>query len=164
MLLILAVILTGFSVKAQQVDYVQGEVIIQLNWKQNIDGVVARMNRDLAIENAVEIKKVLAKRLNIWLLKFDDKEQDINQIVGMLNRYGAVYAAQKNHLIEQRVTVPNDPLYNTMWDMDNIGQTGGTVDADIDAPEAWDIATGGLTALGDTIVVAVIDGGFDLNH
>ena len=156
--------MTGFSVKAQQVDYVQGEVIIQLNWKQNIDGVVARMNRDLAIENAVEIKKVLAKRLNIWLLKFDDKEQDINQIVGMLNRYGAVYAAQKNHLIEQRVTVPNDPLYNTMWDMDNIGQTGGTVDADIDAPEAWDIATGGLTALGDTIVVAVIDGGFDLNH
>jgi subtilisin family serine protease len=48
--------------------------------------------------------------------------------------------------------------------MHNTGQSGGTVDADIDAPEAWDLGTGGLTAAGDTIVVAVVDGGFYLNH
>ena len=41
---------------------------------------------------------------------------------------------------------------------------GGTVGADIDADSAWAISTGGLTALGDTIVVCVIDGGIDLNH
>lgn len=34
----------------------------------------------------------------------------------------------------------------------------------IKAPEAWDITTGGTTVLGDDIVVAVLDGGFDLNH
>jgi subtilisin family serine protease len=49
-----------------------------------------------------------------------------------------------------------------MWDMNNSGASGGVADADIDAPEAWDITTGGLTAAGDSIVVAVIDGGFDL--
>lgn len=48
--------------------------------------------------------------------------------------------------------------------MNNTGQTGGTPDADIDAPEAWNLTTSGLTAAGDTIVVAVIDGGFYLNH
>ena len=31
-------------------------------------------------------------------------------------------------------------------------------------PQAWDISTGGLTAAGDTIVVAVLDDGFDLDH
>jgi subtilisin family serine protease len=51
-----------------------------------------------------------------------------------------------------------------MWDMHNEGGAGSVADADIDAPEAWDITTGGLTALGEEIVVAVIDGGVDINH
>jgi subtilisin family serine protease len=36
--------------------------------------------------------------------------------------------------------------------------------ADISATEAWDITTGGLTSKGDTIVVGVVDSGFDLLH
>lgn len=42
--------------------------------------------------------------------------------------------------------------------MHNTGQTGGTEDADIDAPEAWDIATD------SDIVVAVIDTGIAYDH
>ena len=34
----------------------------------------------------------------------------------------------------------------------------------ISACDAWGITTGGFTAQGDRIVVAVIDGGFDINH
>ena len=48
--------------------------------------------------------------------------------------------------------------------MHNTGQNGGTIDADIDAIEAWDISTGGVTPLGDTIVVAIVDGGMLLTH
>lgn len=55
--------------------------------------------------------------------------------------------------------VPNDPLAPSMWGLDNTGQTGGTPDADIDAPEAWDITTGD-----SSLVVAVIDSGSDLTH
>lgn len=46
-----------------------------------------------------------------------------------------------------------------MWGLHNTGQTGGTEDADIDAPEAWDIHTGS-----QDITVAVLDSGIDYNH
>ncbi|MHC4806488.1 MAG: S8 family serine peptidase, partial [Planctomycetota bacterium] len=55
--------------------------------------------------------------------------------------------------------IPNDPMFSLLWGMDNTGQTGGTVDADIDAPEAWDIQTGS-----PDIIVAVTDTGIDYKH
>jgi len=54
---------------------------------------------------------------------------------------------------------PNDPYFNDLWGLNNTGQTGGTSDADIDAPEAWNICNGS-----DGIVIADIDTGIDINH
>ncbi len=54
---------------------------------------------------------------------------------------------------------PNDPNYKDLWGLNNIGQTGGTADADADAPEVWETTTGSP----DT-VVGVIDEGIDVNH
>ncbi len=55
--------------------------------------------------------------------------------------------------------IPNDPSFSSMYGLNNSGQTGGTIDADIDAPEAWNIATGTRRT-----IVAVIDTGVDYNH
>lgn len=55
--------------------------------------------------------------------------------------------------------VPNDPEFSKLYGLNNTGQTGGTSDADIDAPEAWDITTGSRN-----VVVGVIDTGVDYNH
>ncbi|MCK4614318.1 MAG: S8 family serine peptidase, partial [Thermoplasmata archaeon] len=54
---------------------------------------------------------------------------------------------------------PNDPRFDELWGLHNTGQTGGTDDADIDAPEAWEIQTGS-----SDVVIAVIDTGVDYNH
>ncbi|MCI0685210.1 MAG: S8 family serine peptidase [Gemmataceae bacterium] len=54
---------------------------------------------------------------------------------------------------------PNDPQFSSLWGLDNTGQTGGTADADIDAPAAWDVTTGS-----QSVIVAVIDTGVDYNH
>jgi subtilisin family serine protease len=57
---------------------------------------------------------------------------------------------------------PNDSYYvNDQWYLNNTQQYGAfmTLDADIDAPEAWDITKGA-----SSIVIAVIDEGVDLTH
>lgn len=54
---------------------------------------------------------------------------------------------------------PNDPGFPLMWGLDNTGQTGGTPDADIDAPEGWNIETGS-----HDVILAVIDSGTDIDH
>ncbi|MFH2001140.1 MAG: S8 family serine peptidase [Planctomycetota bacterium] len=53
----------------------------------------------------------------------------------------------------------NDPSFPSQWNMHNTGSGGGTVDADIDAPEAWAIATGD-----PSIIVAPLDSGIDYHH
>lgn len=55
--------------------------------------------------------------------------------------------------------LPNDQWFAYQWNLHNTGQQGGEPDADVDAPEAWEISQG-LT----TTVLAVIDTGVDLDH
>ena len=43
--------------------------------------------------------------------------------------------------------------------MNNVGQTGGLRDADIDATEAWDVQTGSRN-----VIVAILDTGIDVTH
>ena len=39
-------------------------------------------------------------------------------------------------------TIHDDLQFNDVWELNNMGQEGGTADANIDASEAWDITTG----------------------
>src|SRR5688572_12892358 len=59
-------------------------------------------------------------------------------------------------------TAAADPLAELEWALDNSGQSvwgrRGTLDADIDAPEAWAISRG------NGATVAVVDSGVDLSH
>lgn len=59
---------------------------------------------------------------------------------------------------------PNDEYYSQQWYLNNTGQGTNdgkttTVDADIDAPEAWEISKGD-----PSIVIAVLDEGVTSNH
>ena len=55
--------------------------------------------------------------------------------------------------------VPNDPNFIDQWGLNNTGQSSGVVDADVDAPEFWDIMQ---QAKG--IVIAVLDSGLNYTH
>jgi hypothetical protein len=52
----------------------------------------------------------------------------------------------------------DEPLFDEQWSLENAGQSGGTVDADVDAVEAWGVATG------SGVVVAVVDSGVEPTH
>ncbi|OGW41977.1 MAG: hypothetical protein A2X57_03860, partial [Nitrospirae bacterium GWD2_57_8] len=66
--------------------------------------------------------------------------------------------AEPNLLIGSHM-LPDDTHFTSLWGLHNTGQTGGKPDADIDAPEAWDIARGD-----GRVVVAVLDTGIDRRH
>jgi len=74
-------------------------------------------------------------------------------------RRPSVLYAVPDYVIEIDQTLPNDLNATALWGMHNTGQTGGTPDADIDAPEAWANFTGT-----SQVVIASIDTGVDYTH
>ena len=160
--LTLTILLSVFILRSQtntEAKFVSGEVMVQLKNKSELP---------LVLKNYGLIKvHTVSDRFNIYLLKFDDTKTNNNAVINMLTNSKLVVNAQNNHFVslrENTETIPNDSLFNQQWSLLNTGQGGGLPGADIDAINAWDITTGGLTALGDTIVVAILDGGSYLAH
>jgi subtilisin family serine protease/fibronectin type 3 domain-containing protein len=85
-------------------------------------------------------------------------EFSVEAALDALRRNPHVLYAEPDYIV-RATGVASDPLFANQWDFHNTGQTGGTLDADMDAPEAWDATTGS----GST-VVAVIDTGVDYLH
>ena len=99
-----------------------------------------------------------------YLLKIDTAARlDVLETANQLNESELVEFSHPNFYREviERITIPNDTYFGNQWHLNNTGQGGGTVDADIDAAEAWDFSLGNLNA---TPLVAVLDSGFDATH
>jgi subtilisin family serine protease len=98
---------------------------------------------------------------NLYLVKIP-AHLSAPEAIARYKGYANVLYAEPNYIVRtaQHVQLtPNDPNFTQLWGLHNTGQTGGTPDADIDAPEAWDITTGS-----SSVVVFVIDTGVDYNH
>jgi subtilisin family serine protease len=156
-LLILQLLVLGLCFSS--VPYQKESLIVKFEHRLNKENIVKKLS-----SSSFKLENLLVQQMNIWLIKFNEKEfsSDQNALDEILKFDGVIYA-QFDHLTTPRL-IPNDPDFSQMWDMNNTGQSGGQNDADIDAPEAWDITTGGITVLGDDIVVAVVDGGVQTNH
>ena len=87
---------------------------------------------------------------------------DIRELVTMLQADAAVEYAEPNSYVYPGAAqaIPDDTHFqNEQWNLNNTGQTLGTPDADIDAAEAWTVATGR-----PEIMIAVLDTGIRGNH
>lgn len=78
--------------------------------------------------------------------------------LGFPQAAGQKGTAERDYLVFPTL-FPTDTSFTQLWGLHNTGQTGGIADADIDAPEAWDITTGSREVL-----VGVIDTGVDRSH
>ncbi|MFM2285818.1 MAG: hypothetical protein RLZZ543_1315 [Bacteroidota bacterium] len=152
--------LLSFLAVAQS-NNVPGEFIVQLKGNASA-ALIERHFQQTHPEWNLHPKRVLSNRFHIWLFEATPGNES-RQLVA-LEKDKFVLLAQYNHHVQLRTTTPNDISFTQQWALNNTGQTGGVAGADIEATAAWDITTGGLTASGDTIVLAMIDGGIQLDH
>jgi subtilisin family serine protease len=101
---------------------------------------------------ATVLEKTPSEEYQLW--QVDNAQEAIN----LLNLQPEIMSVGLNYVVKT-TALPNDPRFDELWGLNNTGQAGGTPDADIDAPEAWDINTGD-----GSIIVGVIDTGVDYTH
>ena len=85
--------------------------------------------------------------------------QDVDKAIIAVRADPNVLYAELDHYLTIHRTIPNDPDFESSWGLDNQGQMLGTLDCDIDAPEAWDITTGSAD-----VIIGIVDTGVDYDH
>lgn len=95
----------------------------------------------------------------VTLAQMTPQAAPLKETLAALEASSIVEYAEPDYVQTIDRNLPDDPRFGELWGMDNSGQTGGTPDADIDAPEAWSVRTGA-----PDLVVGVIDTGVDYDH
>lgn len=141
---------------AQTPAYEPGELIV----RYEEDASAAERSAIRRSEGAKLIQRLPLAGLELVRVQRGDS---VREAEAEFEDHRQVAYAEPNAVIEIHRT-PNDPAFTTFqWGLDNLGKPINGMstkpDADIDAPEAWDLATdaGG-------VVVAVIDSGIDITH
>ncbi len=142
----------------------------------SVTGVVSFVNEDTNDNGMLDSGEdtngnTLLDKYEIRVVHVDDSDDEETTLgeftVESLVASGSLNWSQRlrSHLI-----IPNDPRFLNQWSLNNIGTNGppgtpaappplGVVDADIDAPQAWEHSTGSRN-----VIVAVIDSGVDRGH
>lgn len=143
-------------------NFVPGQLLVLLEQQTEIDDVCDDLSSKLGLE--VEPSRQLLNSFPLWLIQFDGGVLETEEALEFAWALRGITIAQFNHNNIVHRAEPDDPEFDEQWNFYNDGTNGGSGTADVDAKSAWDITTGGVTANGDTIVVAVIDGGFNVEH
>lgn len=135
---------------------VPGEIIVHYDTSAS---PIARR----ALAAGVEARVVRKLRLPRTELVKLPAGANVEQTIAELEEQPGVLSAEPN-LRVRALTTPDDSYFGSLWGLNNTGQrlkkdATMKVDADIDAPEAWDTFTGN-----GTVTVAVIDTGVDYTH
>jgi subtilisin family serine protease/Ca2+-binding RTX toxin-like protein len=126
---------------------------IIIKFKAGVQSAEANLLRSSLGATVLEITQTLGAQL--WQIEGIGVEEAIA-------RFGEdprIEYIEPNYTLSIESTLPNEPNFTQLWGLNNTGQDGGKPDADIDAPEAWDITTGSASE-----VVGVIDSGVDYTH
>jgi subtilisin family serine protease len=137
--------------------YVPAEVLVKFKDEASSSGIKS-LNVDMG---AKELRAVSMNAAVIHQYKLEGA-LSVDEAVLKYRSNPAVEYAEPNYLYSLQA-MPSDAQFGTLWGLHNTGQavngTAGKADADIDAPEAWDISTGS-----PNVIVAVIDSGIAYDH
>jgi len=146
--------------KNKDVDYVEKEINVKVKNNVNIHDVKLLLNQLhlKVVEDVDELR---------WMLVETKDEDNILDIMTALQTNALIETVELNG-VSHALVEPNDPYFldGHQWSLKNTAQNppGGTNDADIDAPEAWNITQGS-----SDIIIAILDSGIpkingDLSH
>lgn len=146
-------ILPSFPAPENPNEYLSDRILVRFRENVNPQLMVQ------AVAGATLGTRELLTGYNLWTVMLPPGVSVASAIAAYSANPNVLYAEPDYVLHASRT--PNDPRYTdgSLWGLHNYGQSGGTADADIDAPEAWDITVGS-----SSVVVAVIDTGVDYNH
>lgn len=143
-------------------EYASDEVIVKFK-AINADRITAdRQLTSFAVANNIDYEEsLLFAKAAVFKI---NSGETVLEAIARLKKNPAVSYVQPNFKYHSLSIDTNDPYKDYLWGLDNSGQTintvVGTLDADIDAPEAWAVNEG---TNGD-VIVAVIDMGVGYNH
>ena len=138
--------------------YKENEIIVKYKKNVSFTQVASSMGNNANINIATTFKALSKMTGNIYTV-VKSKSLTTEELLKQLQSDPNVEYAEPNYIYYQNA-LSNDPEKDKLWGQNNTGQIVngdlGTGDADIDAPEAWDINTGS-----EDVVIAVIDSGVD---
>ena len=100
-----------------------------------------------------EMERQVSKLLNIYRLKYSGNKEKGDLIIRLLQKDRQVIDIGYDTPLQYRNTTPNDEFFSEQWNLERI-----------QLPQVWDETTGGKTANGDEIVIAVLEKGIELDH
>ena len=153
--------LTGHSVRS-------GQVIVRF---KNNSKTASTLKQQTSLLSVLNLKVAKIIRINKGITTQSGVKQDLvftvlsfaenknlKTVLKQLNDHPSILYAEPNYIRSKNV-LPNDPDFSQLWGLNNIAQEGGLLDADIDAPEAWDTSTGSANS-----VIGILDTGVDYTH
>lgn len=145
---------TSFPISASTPEYREDQILIKP--KQNVSMAALRSAHATLKSEVVQTFEGIGR---MQVLRVP-KGETVQSLIAKYQQSGLVEFAEPDYIVHAALT-PNDPKYTdgTLWGLNNTGQSGGTNDADIDAPEGWDVLTSA-----SNIVVAVLDTGVRASH
>jgi hypothetical protein len=103
-----------------------------------------------------------AETFHLWNVEFTTTPP--MDYISQLKREGKINLFMRNRRLQPRATTPNDTFFSLQTFHLNNFNPGQSVPYGINSIGAWDFNKSGVTAKGDTIVVAVLESGFDSFH
>ena len=131
----------------------QSYILMRLNEQVDGSNFIKQFQANSRNKPALKIKRQVSKILNIYSLQYNPLTTDGDWLIEALRKNKQVLDAGYDTPLTYRNTIPNDDFFGEQWNLERI-----------QLPQVWDETTGGMTANGDEIVIAVLEKGIELEH
>ncbi|MFK7981409.1 MAG: S8 family serine peptidase, partial [Saprospiraceae bacterium] len=132
--------------------YVPQEVLVK--WKARTSAAeISNLSQSLKAIQTQYFKNV---NIEVWSIPADVNVLDL---IKKYQDYPNIEFISPNYIYSANAFIPNDFQFDNQWNMANIGQTGGSIGADVGMINAWDIQR-----KSPNVKVAIIDAGIDWKH